>query len=75
MNKRDMARYKDCDFRDENYLWVLGIDVFERLQSTLETYTYFTSVDTSDRIIRQFMGIKVQIDYDRKNIIKLYKEV
>lgn len=72
-NKRDVARVTDYNFDQEDYLWLIGIDIFRVLQDGLSVDLF---VNTSTSIYTySLMGIGVQIDYENKDVIKLYKEV
>lgn len=72
--KKYYARSKQFEFAEEDYLWVLGIDVVKCLEYGLgEVVVHY--LYTPEKNVYKLMGIPIQIDYERKDIIKLYKEV
>lgn len=67
--KRYYAMKKEMIPTDE-YLWLLGIDVVNTLKYGLSVDLF---VDNENNVY-SLMGIDIQIDYEHKDIIKLYRE-
>lgn len=65
------ARLLDMDFREEDYIWVFGTAVADKLLS-------YSELKLHDTLLRSLMlyGIPVEVSYhDDNHKIALYKEV
>ena len=75
-NVMDLYHRALCDnygrINDDDYKWIIGIDVFRSLE--LNTIGYMTISD-GDLLDARLTGIPVEIDYKNRDRISLFKEV
>lgn len=70
----DRARYEDRYFNEEDYRWMIGIELWEKLVSYARESIPFIIHD-STYCDNRLYGIKVELDFVQLERCQLFKEV
>ena len=74
--KQEYAQMTDYEYDSNNYVWVLGADIYRELINYLERNVTNYVRDTAEVRSAIILGIRVEkVDYRHPSRIGLYKEV